>query len=131
MVELRWYTNVRDGTLFYQVKNSIFVVHQFCQLTYFGGYRSRYKLNTFFLILYFKPVYHPAQVSGILMVQSMLYKLWMHSCKIICIWGEPERAPHWLVVEVYVGASRCAQSVNNRKAIQVLYTLERHFLHGV
>ena len=27
-------------------------------------------------------------------------------------WGEPERAPHWSVVEVYVGASRCAWSVN-------------------
>ena len=23
-------------------------------------------------------------------------------------WGEPEQAPHWSVVDVYVGASRCA-----------------------
>ena len=40
-------------------------------------------------------------------------------------WGEPERAPHWSVVKVYIGASRCVQSVNkksDRKAIQVLYT---------
>ena len=29
-------------------------------------------------------------------------------------WEEPERAPHWSVVEVYVGASRCARSVNKK-----------------
>ena len=29
-------------------------------------------------------------------------------------WGEPERAPHWLVVFVYVGASCCARSVNKK-----------------
>ena len=32
-----------------------------------------------------------------------------------CYWGEPERAPHWSVVKVYVvGASRCAWSVNKK-----------------
>ena len=29
-------------------------------------------------------------------------------------WGEPERAPHWSVVFVYVGASCCARSVNKK-----------------
>ena len=52
-----------------------------------------------------------------------------------CYWGEPERAPHWSVVKVYVvGASRCAWSMNkksDRKAIQVLHMSERHFVHGV
>ena len=29
-------------------------------------------------------------------------------------WGEPERAPHWSVVFVYVGASCFARSVNKK-----------------
>ena len=29
-------------------------------------------------------------------------------------WGKPERAPHWSVVEVYVGALRCVRSVNKK-----------------
>ena len=44
------------------------------------------------------------------------------------------QALHWLVVEVCVGASRCVRSVNkksDRKAIQVLYTLERHVVRGM
>ena len=28
-----------------------------------------------------------------------------------CIWGEPEQAPHWSVVDVYVRASRCVWNV--------------------
>ena len=49
-------------------------------------------------------------------------------------WGEPEQAPHWSVVEVYVGVSRCVWSVNkksDRKAIQVLYTSKRYVVHGM
>ena len=29
-------------------------------------------------------------------------------------WGEPEQAPHWSVIFVYVRASRCARSVNKK-----------------
>ena len=29
-------------------------------------------------------------------------------------WGEPEQAPHWLVVEVYVRVSRCVRSANKK-----------------
>ena len=29
-------------------------------------------------------------------------------------WGEPERIPHWSVVDVYNRASRCARSVNKK-----------------
>ena len=43
-------------------------------------------------------------------------------------WGEPERAPHLSVVDVYVGASRVSgvRTIKyDRQAIQVLYTSER------
>ena len=29
-------------------------------------------------------------------------------------WGKPERAPHWSVIFVYVGASDSARSVNKK-----------------
>ena len=50
------------------------------------------------------------------------------------IWGKPERAQHWSVVNVYVRPSRCAWSMNkksDRIAIQVLYTMERHVVRGI
>ena len=33
-------------------------------------------------------------------------------------WGEPERAPYWSVVKVYVGASHCAWSVKKKNPIE-------------
>ena len=48
-------------------------------------------------------------------------------CEQMINWGEPERAPHWSVVDVYVRASRCARNVNDIPDIR--WTKHSSFAH--
>ena len=73
---------------------------------------------------------------NISLVISTYYTSGHHLITQIFNWAEPERAPHWSVVEAYVGASLCARSVNKKIPIEkpikfCIYMSERHVVRGM